>query len=316
MNNNKEKIKLKLSKQNNYECHFYSKNKKCPSCGKRIRNTSTKCSSCATIEFNIKTKRKYPKEHGLHSRLYRIWCCMKSRCYQKSHAAYKRYNSKGIIICNEWKNNYLKFRKWSLDNGYKDNLCLDRINNNGNYIPSNCRWVTQAQNANNSDNNIKLTIFGEIKNLKQWSKDKRCYITYSALAERIRKGINPEIALSNKHICPNCKKEFEGKFNKKYCSNKCHNRQLTIRSKNKRHEYNQRPEVKERWKKIEFKEKRFKYDKEYYQRPKVKAKLKARQQTTEAKEKAKIYRQLPEIKLKNHKNYLKRKNKLLNTPIL
>lgn len=187
------------------------------------------------IEFNKTTKRKYPKEQGLHSRLYRIWRCMKFRCYQKTHPAYKRYSSKNIIVCDEWKNDYLQFREWALNSGYKDNLCLDRIDNDGNYNPSNCRWATRIQNANNSDGNIRLTIFGENKNLIEWSKDKRCSVNYSCLTERIRKGINPEKAISNKQICLNCNKEFKDRIDAKYCSNKCRDRQHALRSKKRRH---------------------------------------------------------------------------------
>jgi len=151
------------------------------------------------IKFNKATKRKYPKEHGLHSRLYRIWRCMKFRCYQKTHPAYKRYFSKGIIVCNEWKSDYLKFREWALNNGYKDNLCLDRIDNNGNYNPSNCRWATRSQNGNNSDYNVRLNIFGEIKTMKEWSRDKRCVVKYKTLSERIRrKKMSSEFALTHK----------------------------------------------------------------------------------------------------------------------
>lgn len=75
---------------------------------------------------------------------------MKQRCYYKKHKAYHRYGGRGIVVCDEWQS-IKEFRKWALENGYRDNLTLDRINNDGNYEPSNCRWVThRAQAANRS----------------------------------------------------------------------------------------------------------------------------------------------------------------------
>lgn len=87
-------------------------------------------------------------KHGdARSRLYGIWCGMKSRCLKSNDSAYKYYGGRDIVICPEWKNNYLIFKAWALANGYADNLGIDRINNNGNYEPSNCQWITQSENS-------------------------------------------------------------------------------------------------------------------------------------------------------------------------
>jgi len=92
------------------------------------------------------------KTHGFTTggpiRLYRIWLCMKQRTTNPLNTHYKYYGGRGIRRCNEW-NNFVTFYQWSLGNGYADNLTIDRINNDGNYCPENCRWVTKSENNKN-----------------------------------------------------------------------------------------------------------------------------------------------------------------------
>lgn len=95
---------------------------------------------------------------------------MKQRCGYTKYVHYKDYGGRGIKICEEWKNDFLSFRKWALDNGYKDGLLLDRIDVNGNYEPNNCRWVDAIKQANNRRNNHYLILNGEKHSAKEWSR--------------------------------------------------------------------------------------------------------------------------------------------------
>ena len=91
---------------------------------------------------------KYKKHNLRYHRIYSVWCNMKTRCYnpQPNHHHYKE---KGIIICKEWVNDVQAFFDWSMDNGYADNLSIDRIDTDGSYSPTNCRWTTKTQQARN-----------------------------------------------------------------------------------------------------------------------------------------------------------------------
>ena len=110
-------------------------------------------------------------KHGLcNTRIYNIWQKMKSRCYSKNDIEYKRYGARGIKVCDEWINDIKAFYDWSISNGYDDNLSIDRIDNNGNYEPSNCRWATPLQQANNCRTNLLITIDDETKTLSQWCR--------------------------------------------------------------------------------------------------------------------------------------------------
>lgn len=91
-----------------------------------------------------------------YPRLYSIWINMKTRCYNSNGLEYKNYGGRGIEICRAWKNNFYEFLQWALANGYQDNLTIDRIDVNGNYEPSNCRWADVEMQANNKQNTLRV----------------------------------------------------------------------------------------------------------------------------------------------------------------
>ncbi len=99
------------------------------------------------------------KTHGkTHTRLYRIWNCMKNRCYRKSYHAYNHYGGRGITVCDEWLNDFQAFHDWAIANGYNDGLSIDRIDVDKGYSPHNCRWVTMAEQNKNkrAENGCKI----------------------------------------------------------------------------------------------------------------------------------------------------------------
>lgn len=133
-------------------------------------------------------------------RLYSIWYTMISRCHNENDYSYIRYGKIGIIVCDDWRNDYFTFKRWSLNNGYKDDLSIDRIDNDKSYCPENCRWATAIEQNNNQKNNIKITCFGETKTITEWCDDERCKVGRRCLNARISYGWAPEEALTKPRI--------------------------------------------------------------------------------------------------------------------
>lgn len=143
-------------------------------CGKivTVRGSSltagvVKSCGCYKKDIVHEMNRKHLK---CYERIYKIYYGMRSRCYNKNNKFYKYYGERNIVICDLWLNSFDEFLSWSLDNGYKNNLSIDRINANENYCPENCRWANSKEQANNTRANVNLTYNGETHNLAQWSK--------------------------------------------------------------------------------------------------------------------------------------------------
>lgn len=131
-----------------------------------LRSGATKSCGCLHMENAYKTT--WEKHGDYKTRLYHIWIAMKGRCFNKKN---KRYGGRGITVCPEWSESFEAFRDWALANGYRDNLTLDRKDNDGNYEPSNCRWATQKEQQNNRSNNIMLTYNEKTQTITQWAEE-------------------------------------------------------------------------------------------------------------------------------------------------
>lgn len=121
---------------------------------------------------------------------------MLSRCEDEDNPQYKDYGGRGISVCSEW-HDFDKFYQWCVSNNFSPELQLDRTNNDGNYEPKNCQFVTGAQNSRNKRNNRIITAFGETKTLVDWSEDPRCSVSRYTLMQRILRGWDHEMALSS-----------------------------------------------------------------------------------------------------------------------
>lgn len=130
------------------------------------RGTTT---SCGCLQKQIASK--INTKHGMTgTRLYQTWKNMVGRCYYKSHTSYKYYGGRRIQVCEEWKNDFVSFYNWAINNGYTDNLTLDRINTDGDYEPNNCRWVSMRENDRNRRTNKLLTYNGETHCYTEWEE--------------------------------------------------------------------------------------------------------------------------------------------------
>lgn len=119
--------------------------------------------------------------------LYNAWINMRQRCVNSFNPKYSRYGGRGIIVCDEW-NNFKAFENWSLSNGYKPGLTLNRRDNNGDYTPNNCEWTTFKAQSNNTRRNVRLTVDGETKTVIQWAEDRRCLVDAQTIYKRLNNG--------------------------------------------------------------------------------------------------------------------------------
>ena len=140
-------------------------------CGKQairqiqsLKNAPFECKSCA-----MKHNRKHTP-HGQHaSRLNQIWRTMKFRCSNPNASGFQYYGGKGIQVCPEWQN-FIPFQNWALNNGYQENLTIERKDPNKNYCPENCVWIPQAQQQQTSANAKQITVNNETHNLADWCR--------------------------------------------------------------------------------------------------------------------------------------------------
>lgn len=105
------------------------------SIGDIVRNHTKSCGCLQTIRDNLSS-----------TKIYNVWSHMIKRCYNKKTINFNIYGGRGIKVCSQWKESFIKFYKWSIENNYKEGLCIDRIDNDGDYTPENCRYTTKRIN--------------------------------------------------------------------------------------------------------------------------------------------------------------------------
>lgn len=153
-----------------------------------LRSGHTKSCGAHGTEYAHRT-------HGLSdSRLSRIYYKMKSRCTRPKDDGYRFYGLKGIAVCDEWATDPERFYKWAIENGYSDELTLDRIDVRGNYEPKNCRWIPFCEQTLNRSSNVYLEYNGQIKTKSQWADELN--INRGTLDTRLKLGWTVEKALT------------------------------------------------------------------------------------------------------------------------
>lgn len=170
--------------------------------------------SCGCLEReNKKDLARYTRTHGMtNSRLYSVWCGMKDRCTNSKIEHYDRYGGRGIKICDEWLHSFENFYKWAIEAGYDESKSgkdqsLDRIDVNGNYEPSNCRWVTQKQQMHNISKTAYMEYGGKKIPVIEFCEEHG--ITYSHFVKRrLEKGDSPEKIIADWNMKHNRSGEY------------------------------------------------------------------------------------------------------------
>lgn len=161
--------------------------------GHLLRIGSTKSCGC----YSIDNAKKNFTTHGLtQTKLYSVHRTMVARCQNPKNNSYKTYGAKGIKVCEEWlgEKGFINFYNWAMQNGFKDGLSIDRIDNNKGYSPDNCRWATTEQQSLNKKTNVFLEYQGQTKTLKEWSNV--FDIPYKTLHARINRNWDLEKAFN------------------------------------------------------------------------------------------------------------------------
>ena len=171
-------------------------------CGNITTVTSTnltcgKINSCGCLRKEQITNRN--TTHNLtKTQIYKVWKSIKQRCYNKKLPCYKNYGGRGIFVCKEWKDNFESFYKWSMENGYFEDkgeyktnlLTIDRIDNNKDYSPQNCRWVDRKIQARNKRGVRNIYYNGEELCLSEWCE--MLNLNYRTIIGRLSRGWSVE----------------------------------------------------------------------------------------------------------------------------
>ena len=151
--------------------------------------------SCGCLR-NEATSRRSTKHGDSRNAIYRRWVAMNHRCYHKKTRLWSSYGGRGIAVCKEW-HDYKNFKKWAEASGFREDLSLERKDNDGDYSPGNCCWETKKRQSRNMQKTIYLDAFGERKPMLDWAEDSRCAVNKYTLRNRIQHGWDHEKAITS-----------------------------------------------------------------------------------------------------------------------
>lgn len=155
-----------------------------------LRQGTTKSCGCLAAELTVARS----QTHGMFGTpIYRVWAAMKARCHNPNVSSYSCYGGRGIKVCDEWMS-FEPFYHWALSSGYARGLSIDRINNEGDYKPSNCRWVSYKTQANNTRRNRMLTYNGKTMSVAAWGRATGLH--QAMIVKRLNRGWSTERALT------------------------------------------------------------------------------------------------------------------------
>lgn len=149
--------------------------------------------SCGCFEQESRYFSRNLVHGGFGTKLYNVWCGMKKRCYNSKNKFFKDYGGRGITVCDEWRDDFAKFRDWAMANGYREGLSIDRIDNDKGYSPDNCRWTTREEQGNNKRSNRTFLVNGEKRTLAQLCREYQK--NRSTVEDRLNRGWTIEEAL-------------------------------------------------------------------------------------------------------------------------
>lgn len=152
-----------------------------------LRGTRQSCGCAYNMDSREKMRSSRLKHGKYGTRLYNVYYGMIQRCYYEKHIDHEWYASRGIGVCDEWRENFDAFYDWAISTGYRQSLSLDRVDNDLGYSPDNCRWSTPKEQANNRRSNIRVTYNGETKTLKQWAEESG--VKYGTVYYRYKHGL-------------------------------------------------------------------------------------------------------------------------------
>jgi hypothetical protein len=153
--------------------------------GNLLSGKSTGCRSCGSKKPGVR-----------RTRLGRSWSDMMRRCRSPNYANAHWYRERGVDVCVEWEDPEVFFQ-WARSSGYRDDLTIDRVDNNKGYFPANCRWATRQEQARNRRSNVLLDAFGETRKVFEWTEDPRCKVKKAdVIHERLRNGWSGQEAIS------------------------------------------------------------------------------------------------------------------------